>query len=53
MSNVAKKRIKVPTGKTRFVSTKQMKPTKNGFIGFETVWEPMQKVAKYKKPKTP
>lgn len=48
-----KPRIKVPEGKTRYLVTKQKKATKQGFIGFDTIWEPMQKVAKYKTPKRP
>ena len=44
---------KVPEGKARFFKTRQMKPTAKGFVGFETVWEPMQKEAKYKTPKKP
>jgi hypothetical protein len=47
------KRPKVPEGKTRYVTTRQMKPNKKGFVGYETVWEPMQKVAKYVTPKKP
>ena len=48
-----KPRPKVPEGKTRFVTTKQKKPTKQGFVGYDTIWEPMQKVAEYKTPKKP
>ncbi|VAW02420.1 hypothetical protein MNBD_ALPHA08-2444 [hydrothermal vent metagenome] len=48
-----KPRPKVPEGKSRQLTTRQMKPTKQGFVGYETIWEPMQKVAKYKTPKRP
>ena len=44
---------KVPDGKSRFYSTRQMPPNEKGFVGFETVWEPMQKEAEYKTPKQP
>ena len=47
------KRPKVPEGKTRYVITRQMKPNKKGFVGYETIWEPMQKEAKYATPKKP
>ena len=52
MSN-KKQPAKVPEGKARFFKTKQMKPTKKGFVGFETVWEPFQKEVKYTTPKRP
>ncbi len=44
---------KVPDGKARFFVTRQMKPNEKGFVGYETVWEPMQKVAEYQTPKRP
>lgn len=44
---------KVPDGKARFVTTRQMKPNKKGFVGYETVWEPFQKETKYETPKRP
>ncbi len=43
----------VPVGKARFFETRQMKPNAKGFVGFETVWEPMQKEADYETPKRP
>ena len=49
-----KKRVtKVPEGKARYFKTRQLKPTSKGFVGYETVWEPFQKEAKYKAPKRP
>jgi hypothetical protein len=30
-----------------------MAPNEKGFVGFETVWEPMQKEVEYKTPKKP
>jgi hypothetical protein len=44
---------KVPDGKARFLTTRQMPPNEKGFVGFETVWEPFQKEAEYKTPKKP
>ncbi len=53
MAEAKSTRPKVPEGKSRHLVTKQMKPNKQGFVGYETVWEPMQKVAKYQTPKRP
>ena len=53
MAQAKSTRPKVPEGKTRQLVTKQMKPNKKGFVGYETIWEPMQKVAKYQTPKKP
>ncbi len=44
---------KVPDGKSRYFTTRQMPANDKGFVGFETVWEPMQKVAEYQTPKKP
>jgi hypothetical protein len=44
---------KVPDGLTRFYTTRQKAPTSKGFVGYETVWKPLQKVAEYKTPKKP
>ena len=44
---------KVPDGETRFYTTHQKPPNDKGFVGYETIWKPLQKVAEYKKPKTP
>ena len=44
---------KVPDGQTRFFKTRQMDANEKGFVGFETVWEPFQKEAKYETPKRP
>ncbi len=43
----------VPECKVRFMTTRPMKKTKDGFVGFETIWEPFQKVAEYKTPERP
>ncbi len=42
-----------PDGKSRFFTTKQMPANDKGFVGFETVWEPMQKEVEYQTPKKP
>lgn len=44
---------KVPDGETPFFTTRQMPPSEKGFVGFETVWKPLQKEAEYKTPKKP
>ncbi|MBE7427621.1 MAG: hypothetical protein IT503_08105 [Burkholderiaceae bacterium] len=44
---------KTPDGVTRFVTTRQMAPNEKGFVGFETVWKPFQKEARYQTPKKP
>ena len=53
MSEKKKPTPKVPDGQTRFLTTRQMKPTEKGFVGYETIWEPFQKEAKYETPKKP
>ena len=44
---------KVPDGKTRFLTTRQMAPNAKGFVGYETVWESFQKEVEYQTPKKP
>lgn len=44
---------KVPEGKARFFTTRQMEPNEKGYVGFETVWEPFQKEVEYETPKRP
>ncbi|HNQ04238.1 MAG TPA: hypothetical protein PKH69_06460 [Thiobacillaceae bacterium] len=46
-------RPKVPEGKSRFLITRQKTPNEKGFVGYETLWEPFQKEAKYVTPKRP
>lgn len=45
--------VKVPEGSARFFKTRQKEPTETGFVGYETIWEPMQKEVKYTTPKRP
>ena len=53
MSGQPKTRPKVPEGKARFLTTRQKEANDKGFVGYETIWEPMQKEAPYEKPKRP
>jgi len=53
MSEQAKTRPVVPEGKTRSLITRQRKPNEKGFVGYDTIWEPMQKEVEYQTPKTP
>jgi hypothetical protein len=43
----------VPEGKTPYYTTRQMEPTKKGFVGYETVWEEFQTEVPYETPKKP
>ena len=43
----------VPDGVTPYYTTRQKPASNNGFVGYETVWKPLQKVAEYKTPKKP
>jgi len=53
MSEQTKARPQVPEGKTDYMITRQMKANKKGYVGYETIWEPWQKEAKYTTPKKP
>ena len=53
MSDQPKSRPKVPEGRTRYLTTRQKEPTDKGYVGYDTIWEPMQKVAEYSTPKKP
>jgi hypothetical protein len=44
---------KVPDGVTRFYTTRQLAPNSKGFVGYETIWKPLQKEVPYKTPKKP
>ncbi|MBC8520132.1 MAG: hypothetical protein H8D24_06980 [Gammaproteobacteria bacterium] len=43
----------VPTGHSRFLTTRQKEPTEQGFVGYETIWESFQTEVPYETPKTP
>lgn len=53
MSDAPKTRPKVPEGQARYLKTRQKEPNEKGFVGYETIWEPMQKEAPYSTPKKP
>ena len=53
MSDAPKSRPEVPEGKSRYVITRQKKANEKGYVGYETIWEPFQKEAKYETPKRP
>lgn len=53
MSAPSKTRPKVPEGQTRYVKTRQKEPNEKGYVGYETIWEPMQKEVEYVTPKRP
>ena len=53
MSEAPKTRPKVPEGKSRYLTTRQMPANKNGYVGYETIWESFQKEVPYTTPKKP
>ena len=53
MSEAKSTRPVVPEGKSRFLTTRQMKANDKGFVGYDTVWESFQKEIKYETPKRP
>ena len=53
MSGQPKTRPKVPDGKARYYVTKQKAPTETGYVGYDIIWEPMQKEQEYQTPKRP
>ena len=53
MSQQSKSRPKVPEGKVRYYRTKQMEPNEKGFVGYQTIWDSLQKEVEYKVPKRP
>ena len=53
MSEAKNTRPVVPEGKSRFLTTRQMKANDKGFVGYDTVWESFQKEVKYETPKRP
>ena len=53
MSEAPKTRPKVPEGVTKYVTTRQKEPNEKGFVGYDTIWEPFQKIVEYETPKKP
>ncbi len=53
MSEPSKVRLKVPEGKSKYLTTRQKEPTAKGFIGYDTIWESFQKEVPYQTPKKP
>ena len=53
MSGAPKERPVVPDGKSKYLTTKQMKANEKGFVGYETIWESFQKEVPYETPKKP
>jgi hypothetical protein len=53
VSEQKKERPKVPEGKARYVTTRQMEANEKGFVGYETIWESFQKEVPYETPKKP
>lgn len=53
MSEQPKERPKVPEGKTKYVTTRQMEPNEKGFVGYETEWIQWHKEVEYTTPKKP
>ena len=53
MSEQKKGRPKVPEGQSSYLVTRQKEANENGFVGYETIWEPFQKVVEYQTPKKP
>ena len=53
MSDQPQARPKVPDGITKGLITRQMEPNAQGFVGYETIYEPSHKVVDYVTPKRP
>jgi hypothetical protein len=53
MSDQKQTKPSVPEGRADYYTTRQKAPTDKGFVGYETIWEPWQKEAKYSTPKRP
>ena len=53
MSEPTKTKLPVPEGQSFLLRTKQMAPNEKGFVGCETIWEPVHKVVPYTTPKRP
>ena len=53
MSEPSSTRPVVPEGKTKYVTTSQMKPNDKGFVGYQTEWVEFEKEVPYQTPKKP
>ena len=53
MSDAPKTRPKVPEGKSRFLTTRQTQANEKGYVGYDTIWESVQKEVPYSTPKKP
>ena len=53
MSEKKQTKPKIPEGRTDYLITRQKKPDKKGFVGYETSWESWQKEAEYTTPTRP
>lgn len=53
MSAAPKTRPKVPEGKSLYMITRQKEANEKGFVGYDTIWEPLQKEVEYQTPKRP
>jgi len=53
MSDAPKTRPKVPDGKSRYLTTRQMAANEKGYVGYDTIWESFQKEVPYTTPKKP
>ena len=53
MSEQTKTKLPVPEGQSFLLRTQQMAPNEKGFVGYETIWEPVHKVVPYTTPKRP
>ncbi len=53
MSEPKKTRPQVPDGHTDLFVTRQKKANEKGYVGYETIWEPLQKEVPYSTPKKP
>lgn len=53
MSGQPKARPKVPEGTTALLTTRQKKPTKTGYVGYDLIWDSFQTEVEYTTPKAP
>ena len=53
MSGQSDTKPKVPDGRARFYTTRQLPANDKGFVGYETIWDTFQKEVPYSTPKKP